>query len=128
MCLSVLILSTVMNCFLEVCIISSGCNEVHFFPFFYAEQFLNPGIVNYSIYQTSQFFKLSYFLQNCFLCWDCCNGDVRPTLDAARCVALGWVLIWVVCPDWLRSFVNWVSSFPEHLCYFYVCAVLALGR
>ena len=22
-------------------------------------------------------------LQNCFLCWDRWNGDVRPTLDAA---------------------------------------------
>ena len=29
------------------------------------------------------FFLLSIFLQNCFLCRDCWNGDVMPTLDAA---------------------------------------------
>ena len=28
-------------------------------------------------------------------------------------VALGQVLIWGLNPAWLRSFVNWVSSFPE---------------
>ena len=31
------------------------------------------------------------------------------------CVALGWVLILVVSPDWLRSFVNWVFSFPRRV-------------
>ena len=31
------------------------------------------------------------------------------------CVALGQVLIWVVSPNWLRSFVNWVSSFPSRV-------------
>ena len=25
-------------------------------------------------------------------------------------VALGWVLIWVVCPDWFETFVNWVKG------------------
>ena len=28
-------------------------------------------------------FLLSAFLRNCFLCWDCWNGDVMPTLDVA---------------------------------------------
>ena len=29
------------------------------------------------------FLLLTAFLQNCFLCWDRWNGDVRPTLDMA---------------------------------------------
>ena len=55
----------------------------------------------------------------------------RLHLTKPCCVALGWVLIWVMSPDWLikfakfttlvgrfaytfvRSFVNFVSSFPD---------------
>ena len=41
-------------------------------------------------------------------------GTVTSHLHLTRpcCVALRWVLIWGLNPDWLRSFVNWVSSFP----------------
>ena len=65
------------------------------------------------------FFKLSTFLRNCFLFWDHWNGDVMPTLDttllcssregfgSGLCVRIG-----------LRSFVNWVSSFPSRVQYF----------
>ena len=47
-----------------------------------------------------------------------CVGTARMVtwclhLTCLCCVALGQILIWVVCQDWFRSFVNWVSSFPE---------------
>ena len=29
------------------------------------------------------FHIFSAYLWNCFLCWDCWNGDVTPTLDTA---------------------------------------------
>ena len=32
---------------------------------------------------SQQFFLLSAFLLNCFLCWDPCNNDLTPTLDVA---------------------------------------------
>ena len=42
------------------------------------------GIINFdcqiNIYSV---FLWSAFLQNYFLCWDCWNGDMMPTLDAA---------------------------------------------
>ena len=30
------------------------------------------------------FFKLLAFFRNCFLCWDCWNGDEMPTLDQGK--------------------------------------------
>ena len=55
--------------------------------------------------KTESFFLLSSLLRNCFLCWDPWSSDVMPILDATvLCyIALGQVLIWVVCPDWFEE-------------------------
>ena len=62
------------------------------------------GMADESLFQiNSYFFPPSSRDRNCFLCWDRWNGDVTPKLDAARCVALGRVLIWVMSPDWVEE-------------------------
>ena len=47
-----------------------------------------------------------------------CVGTVEMVmchlhLTRPCCVTLGWVLIRFLNPDWLRSFVNWVSSYNK---------------
>ena len=59
-------------------------------------------------------------LQNCFLCWNHGNGDMcHLHLMRPCCVALGQVLIWGLNPDWLRSFVYWVSSVGRYRWLFF---------
>ena len=45
----------------------------------------NPGSQAYYLFLKCVFFVffLSTLLQDCSLCWDCWNGTVAPTLDAA---------------------------------------------
>ena len=47
------------------------------------------------------FFKLLAFFRNCFLCWDCWNGDEMPTLDQGKA--------------WLSITTRRLSRLPLHL-------------
>ena len=58
--------------------------------------------------QCSWIFFLSAFLQNCFLCWDCWNSDVSPTLrdsgnDFCRFSFLGYPKRNDFVPSWSQK-------------------------
>ena len=58
-----------------------------------------------------RFFFVFILLWDCSLCWDHWNGTWR--LHLTRHCTLGQVQFWVEHGIGLRSFVNWVSSFPS---------------
>ena len=57
---------------------------------------------------------VSVFLRICSCVGTVGTVTCHLNLILPFCVALGWVHIWGLNPDWWKSFVNWVSSlFPR---------------
>ena len=69
--------------------------------------------LNYITWAWNYVFFVSALFRNCLLRWECWNSTWLLHMTRPCYVALGRVLIWVVSRIGLRSFVNWVSSFPN---------------